>query len=195
MLEAGAVIDVVGVERQVVFAEGALACLAGKQQPACLAGRLATLPAVVVRAHPPLVRLQFLRKCQHRPSIRLEGKCKAPVQAWASSQSCASATSIRQRKGCTALGMTKGPGTSSAEWALSLDRWWCVGPATPRKKDLPGYLSGTKPYPPQHADCMVGCYRPIQHTSMLPVFSAVFSSQDVHGRICRRKVKVCAPSW
>ena len=60
VLKARAVVDVVRVQRQVVLAEGALARLAGKQQPARLAGRAPTLPAVVVRAHPPLGRLQLL---------------------------------------------------------------------------------------------------------------------------------------
>ncbi len=60
MLEAGAVVDEVGVGRQVVLTEGTLARLAGKQQPARLAGRAPALPAVVVRAHPPLRRLQLL---------------------------------------------------------------------------------------------------------------------------------------
>ncbi len=61
VLEARALVHKVRVGRQVVLAEGGIAGLACKQQPARLCGRPAALAAVVVRALPRLHCVQLLR--------------------------------------------------------------------------------------------------------------------------------------
>ena len=60
VLEARALVDKVRVGRQVVLAEGGVAGLARKQQPARLSGRPPALPTVVVRTLPRLHCVQLL---------------------------------------------------------------------------------------------------------------------------------------